>query len=367
MFDPNLGNSNAYIDLHPNPNVQCPANSATAGARFGSHPVLHDPWFPNVPGSYYDASSGLHSESDLGAAVYLDSLCLHQSTTPSTTTTRTTATSLGDCLFDLNPFLEPPFDYNIQHQPATDFEFIDFGDGGSGAATGHVDNQLSYLNAFDHSIRSALLSDADRSFGELGGVELVTASNAMAACWDPEEGRDTRSAPPSPVPYRRKRSSSSHKLWTEMGESEQMKIVQNLTDIVSTEMDVFEQLEIIRILQPDAKLARYKNEFVVELSMLDNHKYRHIRDLLRLQGISLRGSDRKNRSCVDDCHASAGHRRHTKQEIRLLRQKRFLKLRQRKDRLQLAREERSGLFEFNETLSVKSNAPDEDTDIDILS
>lgn len=409
IFDPGLieNSSNDFFQTTDIP--QGHMAQPTVGARFGSHPMLHEPWFlANLKADdlreplLYDDHRSV--DSDFGATRYLDNLCIRNasgSTDPTTMTTSITTTGLGsDCCHDVSSFLEPPVDHTNRKLSTPDFDFsnnmmeLSTNYHSTSPNPTYYDSnipQSSYpqaslqRNELDNfSLNGAL----EKAFKYSTNTTMPVSVSGNDSCWNEETRRDTRSAPPSPIPVRRKRSCSSFKQWSNMDEGEQMKVVENLTTIVSTQMDVFEQLEIIRIIKPDAKLTFHRNQFVVELSMLDNHKYKQIRDLLRLQDISLypttadgsppttadgsfaivadnhRQQSTMNSSADGSFHSN--RRFSTKQEIRLSRQKRFLKLRQRKDRLQQAREDKSGLFAYNETMSVKRNPPDEEHDIDII-
>ncbi|KAI0980774.1 hypothetical protein GJ496_010878 [Pomphorhynchus laevis] len=324
------GGSNTFLNSQQHNSV---SSQPSAAVRFGSQPVLRDCWLPNFQELTAD-------RSDV-------SLCL-QNTTAST---RNHTFSENHC--DVSSFLEPPTDIH-GNLTSSDFDFC------------NVDyTQLNGISITPSLTHNSISSEFD-PFIYLNDIisENIPKSDI---CWTDDPGRNARSAPPSPLPDIRKRCGSSHTCWSDMNNEEQMKIVENLTSIVNSQMDVFEQLEIIRILKPDAKLMKDSNQFTIELSMLDNHKFRHIRDLLRLQGIPLEMNQQGDRMSEQSGGSSIQNRCYTKQDIRLSRQKRFLKLRQRKDRLQQAREERSGLFEYNETLSLKSNLSDEENDIDIIS
>jgi hypothetical protein len=85
------------------------------------------------------------------------------------------------------------------------------------------------------------------------------------------ESRISRSAPPSPTPLRsggpgnstKKRNLQWHKAWTRMNNEEQVNIVENLTRIINDDMGLREQLEVIRILNTDAKLLPTDRQFII--------------------------------------------------------------------------------------------------------
>ncbi len=79
--------------------------------------------------------------------------------------------------------------------------------------------------------------------------------------------RTTRSAPPSPTSQKKKQRPTINlllgKQWAKMEENERSKAVDCLTKIINDEMGLREQLEIIRILNPDAKLRPTDKQFVI--------------------------------------------------------------------------------------------------------
>jgi hypothetical protein len=80
------------------------------------------------------------------------------------------------------------------------------------------------------------------------------------------ESRTTRSAPPSPTPVRKKKSFQNvpwNKAWSKMTNDEHTNAVECLTRIVNDEMGLREQLEIIRIINPDTKLSPSDTQFVI--------------------------------------------------------------------------------------------------------
>ena len=81
--------------------------------------------------------------------------------------------------------------------------------------------------------------------------------------------RTTKSAPPSPTPQNKKQRPTTNiqmwanKTWNKMDDLERSKAVDCLTRIINDDMGLREQLEIIRILNPDAKLKPTDKQFVI--------------------------------------------------------------------------------------------------------
>lgn len=85
--------------------------------------------------------------------------------------------------------------------------------------------------------------------------------------------RTTRSAPPSPTPQNKKQRPTNNmqmwanKTWNKMDDLERSKAVDCLTRIINDDMGLREQLEIIRILNPDAKLKPTDKQFAIGSSI----------------------------------------------------------------------------------------------------
>ncbi|CAF0760906.1 unnamed protein product [Brachionus calyciflorus] len=173
--------------------------------------------------------------------------------------------------------------------------------------------------------------------------------------------RTTRSAPPSPTQQRKKQRPTTNlpwnKAWNKMDDDERSKTVKALTRIINDEMGLREQLEIIRILNPDTKLKPTDTQFIIDLKMIDDDKFKRIKDVIKIYGISF-----NEKPIVEspDCPLA-------KRELRIKRAQQRLKLKQKKDQRQVLKENKSGLFCKTEVVPLRSVLPEEDIDIDILS
>jgi hypothetical protein len=146
------------------------------------------------------------------------------------------------------------------------------------------------------------------------------------------ESRISRSAPPSPTPLRngsggnpaKKRNLPWHKAWTRMNNEEQMTIVETLTRIVNDEMGLREQLEIIRILNTDAKLLPTDRQFIIgtsrrfllflfydrflylfshscqDLNMIDDEKFRRLKEVIKMHGLKLNEISKQEKQISDN-------------------------------------------------------------------
>ena len=128
-----------------------------------------------------------------------------------------------------------------------------------------------------------------------------------------------------------------------------------------------------------------------DLKMIDDEKFRRIKEVIKLYGLSLNekplkdnSSDCSANSCPQDYQLlkvsfhvswtwnhSLGYNRHfllsLKRELRLKRAQQRLKLKQKKDHRQTVKESKSGLFNKTEVVPLSQVLPEEDIDIDVLS
>jgi hypothetical protein len=85
-----------------------------------------------------------------------------------------------------------------------------------------------------------------------------------------------RSAPPSPKPQPKNRTNTNGrqlptKLWSKMTIHEQTSTTEDLTRIINEQLGRREQLEIIRILQPDgSQLLPHQTEFILDFSDMND-------------------------------------------------------------------------------------------------
>ncbi|XP_064634940.1 protein FAM199X-like [Lineus longissimus] len=186
-----------------------------------------------------------------------------------------------------------------------------------------------------------------------------------------------RSPSPSPMlsrPLKRKQCCilDDTKLWCEMCDEEQITTVEELSEMISGELGLREQLDVIRIIYPEANISPADTEFVIDLDYLDDDKLQQVRDYIRQQ---TKSTNRHSLTSCDSCNEtnSPVQKKHTKKQSRERRsQQKELRQRQRKEYRQMMKERRSGLFKKEEVLSLTTPAtsredldPDGD-DIDIL-
>ncbi|CAF1325587.1 unnamed protein product [Adineta steineri] len=175
-----------------------------------------------------------------------------------------------------------------------------------------------------------------------------------------------RSAPSSPK-LRAKSRTNSHgrqlptKLWSKMTSDEQTSATDDLTLIINRQLGRREQLEIIRILQPDGpQLLPYQTEFVLDFSDMNDDKHRRIKNIIKFNLIGNSGSMNDESDGYSSLSSNKSDPLHQRIE-------KALKLRQRKEQRQAAKEHRSGLFNAQHHQVLELTKCDEDIEVDILS
>jgi len=185
--------------------------------------------------------------------------------------------------------------------------------------------------------------------------------------------RTTRSAPPSPTPQNKKQRPTSNmqmwanKTWNKMDDLERSKAVDCLTRIINDDMGLREQLEIIRILNPDAKLKPTDKQFVIDLKIIDDDKFKRIKDVIKAYGLF--ANEHQFNDNFSDCSANSCPQSYhlAKRELRLKRAQQRLKLKIKKEHRQIIKESKSGLFTNTEVIPLSQVLPEEDIEVDILS
>ncbi|CAF0899583.1 unnamed protein product [Adineta steineri] len=175
-----------------------------------------------------------------------------------------------------------------------------------------------------------------------------------------------RSAPPSPKPQPKNRTTTSGrslptKAWSKMTSDEQTSATEDLTRIINEQLGRREQLEIIRILQPDGpQLLPHQTEFILDFSGMNDEKHRRIRNIIKFNLIGGGGSMNDE----SDGYSSLSSNKSDPLSQRI---EKALKLRQRKEQRQAAKEHRSGLFNAQHHQVLELTKCDEDIEVDILS
>ncbi|XP_035219921.1 protein FAM199X-B-like isoform X1 [Stegodyphus dumicola] len=175
---------------------------------------------------------------------------------------------------------------------------------------------------------------------------------------------------------------SSSKLWSKMSSEEQLQTLHALSEIVTCHMDIREQIEVIKIIDPSAVISPDDKEFALDSSFLNDVKLKKIRDFIKkqkrpllnsLQSIesssSNLGSPRKASTTKllptksNSSNLSRTKKKQKKQKITFSDEDKRL---QRKRRRQGKKEEQSGLFVYEKMIKKLNNPSEEDEDVNIL-
>lgn len=156
--------------------------------------------------------------------------------------------------------------------------------------------------------------------------------------------------------------------WSCLSAEERVHVIEDLSHIVSRELGLREQLEVIRIINPSASVSPTDTEFVIELASLNDEKLQRIRECVCVHATQQCSPDTSQQ---EQFTPSKTLDKKLKTQERRSRQK-AIRQRQRKDYRQMLKEKRSGLFVKEEVMSLtienqwNSQVDDGDGDIDIL-
>ncbi|XP_078591297.1 protein FAM199X-like isoform X1 [Branchiostoma floridae x Branchiostoma japonicum] len=240
-------------------------------------------------------------------------------------------------------------------------------------------NLLEDGNATDHvSLSTFELSDSDLDLQVTNNNVNATQSN------DNNKTESIPILPNPPSPPKKKRKHLDNVPWTDMSDEEQISVVETLSHVISNSMGLREQLEVIRIISPDAKIHPTDSEFVIDLDVIDDDKLQQVRNYVKTC-IDKRSKDcsSASSSCSESsssgCSSSSDGHVHamtqaekTKESKRQSRERRnqlkALRQRQKKEHRQAMKEKRSGFFGKEEVLNLQrvKEEEEESLDVDIL-
>ncbi|GAB6028945.1 hypothetical protein CHUAL_004740 [Chamberlinius hualienensis] len=195
------------------------------------------------------------------------------------------------------------------------------------------------------------------------------------------------SSPPSPKAKATKPTNplADNTLWSDMSVDEQQIAIEYLTNIISNELGLREQLDIIRIIQPSATVSPADTEYTIDVTLLNDDKLCRVREYLRKaqrnQHHEKKGRSKNNsnhqydQSCKSGSSSkglsttkSEGTKNRTPKVPKEKERRKPLTYKNSKELRQIKKERRSGLFIREEVLSLSAEMMiiDEDSDIDIL-
>lgn len=245
----------------------------------------------------------------------------------------------------------------------------------------HDYNNPKFLNLFDDNIITEPISLYELSLG--AEEDFVSCDTMQIASNAGTLVTGISNSSISSLPRRQKKCKladplSHGKLWSSMSQLEQIETVGTLSQIISNELGLREQLDVIRIIDPTAAISATDTEFIIDLTALTDEKLQSVREYVRnVQGktncnmcSTSPGYDHDNGEWSED---SSGKKHHHKKEVKSnkrgqKKEEKAIKQRQKKEHRQLMKEKRSGLFVKEEVLSISTNLhiDDDNMDIDIL-
>lgn len=149
--------------------------------------------------------------------------------------------------------------------------------------------------------------------------------------------------------------------WNELSEQEKVIIVDQISQSISQNLGLREQLEVIRIIDPKSRVSPTDGQFLIDITNMTEEKIQKIQDYIKTHTCT---------DCLsDDSISEVSPRKNKKKQQSQDKKNRHSmhKQRQRKEYRQIMKEKRSGLFVKEEVLSVsRLSPPPEEEDIDIL-
>lgn len=243
----------------------------------------------------------------------------------------------------------------------------------------------------DDDLMTTITSDS------LGFESLNWTSEAgTESSWNSDSSCDIVTNIPSIQNHCKRQSSADPltegKSWSRMTAEEQLGTVEALTEIISHQMGLREQLEVIKIIDPVAVISSADTEFVIDLACLDDRKLQRIRNYVQHHALELTSHCRSGNavniapsiSSESSNSSSSSSSTSSRSSVNLddyyvtnptplkkqIGECKQLKAWQQRQHRQKLKEKRSGLFVREEIVSLTATAPepeiDDTEDIDIL-
>ncbi|XP_052800690.1 protein FAM199X-like [Mya arenaria] len=146
------------------------------------------------------------------------------------------------------------------------------------------------------------------------------------------------------------------KKWKNMSSSDRLKLIDELSLTISHQLDLREQMEIIKIIDPSANLNQQRMEFVIDLNVIDDVKLQKIQDIVNFHCVQ--SSDH-----LDNQSQASPSKKFSKRSKNQDRRPRIDKHRVQKEYRQKLKEKRSGLFAVEERMAVSSTSMEEEIDV----
>jgi len=162
-----------------------------------------------------------------------------------------------------------------------------------------------------------------------------------------------------------------HSKWSSFSANEKTELLEELMETVSEKLGLREQLDIIKIIDPDARLTSTDTEFFIDFDLMDDRKYELVKLYVdkeqRRENLSKPIEKTKTSLKCDSSDKLL------KQKRKIVQQKEILKKRDKlKACRQLRKERKSGLFSREQVIAMASftvseKCESEEEEVDILS
>ncbi|XP_067655571.1 protein FAM199X-B-like [Haliotis asinina] len=189
-------------------------------------------------------------------------------------------------------------------------------------------------------------------------------SKSSKSCYkNSQSEEDNAQSSPQMGKKRHKSQCTDGKRWSLLSCTEQMSVVEELSQVISSELGMREQLDIIRIINPNAYVSPTDREFVIDLETIDDTKLQKIQDYIKRNvPVSCPSQD-----LCSECPNSALKKTTKKQKCQDRRnQQKAIRQRRQKEYRQMMKEKRSGLFVKEEVLALSTHTDPSEEDVDIL-
>ncbi|XP_072014460.1 uncharacterized protein [Amphiura filiformis] len=204
-------------------------------------------------------------------------------------------------------------------------------------------------------------------------LELPVANNVDVVSDDGSSHGNSSSpssSSSSPNLPRKRRRKLDDVPWSEMSYNERQTLLESVSATVSDVLGPREQLELLRIIDPDVESLPQDGQFTIEPDFLDNEKLKRIQKLIESHIANNQAS--KSGSTSPTCSSkqrlqvrgtppkSAQKKKGSKERRNQLK---ALRQRQRREYKQNLKERKSGLFQKEEVLALQSFTEEEEVDI----
>ncbi|KAL5007655.1 hypothetical protein ScPMuIL_016461 [Solemya velum] len=148
--------------------------------------------------------------------------------------------------------------------------------------------------------------------------------------------------------------------WSKLSVNEQLAVIEHLSRLISSQLGLREQLEVIRLINPTAKVSPTDTEFVINIESIDEEKFQKIQTFVKLRSRSCCESESNHKSSPQKKQAKKQRSQERRNQL-----KQHTQRQKKKEQRQIQKEKRSGLFVREEVMSLSFHEADEET-VDVL-